>query len=196
MMTTNIDIRNTAFYYFSEYGYEGTSLSQIARKVGVKTPSLYAHYKSKEDIFFSCLEYALESDKLFFHEQVVLRKDVSVKENLYKFLLEYGERLESNSASLFCLRALYSPPHAFKKRLFIETNSLVEYLGILLTPLFEESQKNGELKSKKINYIVEAYLCLFDGLIIEFLYAGRDRFQYRLEAAWEVFLSGVFVSVD
>jgi len=141
----NTHIRNAAFYYFSEYGYEGTTLSQIAQKVGVKTPSLYAHFNSKEDIFFSCLESALESDKLFFHEQIEL-KDGSVKDNLYKLLLEYGERLESNIASLFCLRALYSPPHVFKKRLVIETNMLVEYLGVLLTPLFEEAQKKRRIK--------------------------------------------------
>ncbi len=42
---------------FSEYGYDGVSIRQIAQNVGIKESSIYNHYKSKESILESILEY-------------------------------------------------------------------------------------------------------------------------------------------
>lgn len=190
-MTAN-RIREIAFYYFSEYGYEGTSLAQLANEVGIKTPSLYAHFKSKEEIFFSCLEFALESDLQYFKEQLDFNNHEDIKQILYSFLIDYEERLKTKNDSMFCLRVLYSPPHEFKKQLILQTNERIAELGQLTHPLFERAKMKGELNAIKVEDAVEAYLCLFDGLIIEFLYAGSERFQYRLKSSWNVFTQGVF----
>lgn len=42
---------------FSEHGYDGVSIRQIAHEVGIKESSIYNHYKSKEDILDSILQY-------------------------------------------------------------------------------------------------------------------------------------------
>lgn len=185
-------IRDVAFHFFSQYGYEGTALSQIAKEVNIKTPSLYAHYESKEDIFFSCLHYALDSDLLFFKNELELTENTNVENTLYNFLINYETRLKSDVVSIFCLRTLYSPPHEFKSELFLQTNERIAELGKLLLPLFEHTKNQGNLKNMEIEEAIEAYLCLFDGLIIEFMYAGSERFQYRLTASWKLFKYGVF----
>lgn len=41
---------------FSEKGYEDASIDLIAQAVGIKGPSIYAHYKGKEDILNSLIE--------------------------------------------------------------------------------------------------------------------------------------------
>jgi|SRR5690625_4907841 len=192
LMTAKNKIRDVSIYYFANYGYEGTSLSQIANEIGVKTPSLYAHFKSKEDIFFYCLDYALESDMEFFRRILEEHKDMHVEKTLYKLLIEYEKRLENEVVSLFCLRTLYSPPHLFKLQLFDLTNERIFKLGELISPYFKMSKEKGNLNGIKVDEATEAYLCLFDGLIIEFMYAGSERFHYRLNAAWKVFKSGVF----
>lgn len=46
-----------ALELFSEYGYEGTSVEQIASAVGIKAPSIYAHFKGKEDILKAVLDW-------------------------------------------------------------------------------------------------------------------------------------------
>lgn len=191
-MTAKTRIRNVSFYYFAMYGYEGASLSQIAQKIGVKTPSLYAHFKSKEEIFFYCLDYALKSDMNFFKQMLEKYDDNSIEEILYNLLKSYEERLKTETVALFCLRTLYSPPHEFKPQLFTLTNERIFMLGKLLYPLFEKAKEKGNLKDLEIEEAVEAYLCLFDGLIIEFMYAGSERFQYRLNASWKTFRLGVF----
>lgn len=41
---------------FAVHGYEGVSVAQIASAVGIKVPSLYKHYKSKQEIFDTILK--------------------------------------------------------------------------------------------------------------------------------------------
>ena len=49
-MSTKEKILDAALSLFAENGYDGTSVEQIAGIVGIKAPSLYKHYKGKEDI--------------------------------------------------------------------------------------------------------------------------------------------------
>ena len=49
--TTRQRILTEALYLFSKKGYEAVSVDQIAKAVGIKAPSLYKHYQSKQAIF-------------------------------------------------------------------------------------------------------------------------------------------------
>lgn len=55
-MTTKQRILNEALNLFSEKGYSAVYVGDIADAVGIKAPSLYKHYKSKQAIFDSCVE--------------------------------------------------------------------------------------------------------------------------------------------
>ncbi len=57
-MSTKEKILEAALTLFSEQGYDGTSVEQIANAVGIKAPSLYKHYKGKEDILNAILDSA------------------------------------------------------------------------------------------------------------------------------------------
>jgi AcrR family transcriptional regulator len=41
---------------FAEYGYDGTSLSQLTEELAIPPPSLYAAFGSKEELYKSCLD--------------------------------------------------------------------------------------------------------------------------------------------
>jgi AcrR family transcriptional regulator len=55
-MTTKEKILDAALTLFSQKGYSDVYVADIARAVGIKAPSLYKHYKSKQEIFDSCVE--------------------------------------------------------------------------------------------------------------------------------------------
>ena len=55
-MDTKKKILDVALTLFSEKGYGNVYVRQIAEGVGIKAPSLYKHYKSKQDIFEAILE--------------------------------------------------------------------------------------------------------------------------------------------
>ncbi|MCH5280888.1 MAG: TetR/AcrR family transcriptional regulator [Lachnospiraceae bacterium] len=55
-MTTKQKILKEALNLFSEKGYNAVYVGDIANAVGIKAPSLYKHYKSKQEIFLAILE--------------------------------------------------------------------------------------------------------------------------------------------
>lgn len=55
-MDTKKKILEQALTLFSEKGYGNVRVAQIAEAVGIKAPSLYKHYKSKQDIFQAILD--------------------------------------------------------------------------------------------------------------------------------------------
>ena len=57
-MSTKERILDAALTLFAENGYDGTSVEQIANIVGIKAPSLYKHYKGKEDILNALIDSA------------------------------------------------------------------------------------------------------------------------------------------
>lgn len=55
-MSTKKRILDEALTLFSQKGYANVYVAQIAEAVGIKAPSLYKHYKSKQDIFNAILD--------------------------------------------------------------------------------------------------------------------------------------------
>lgn len=48
--TRSDDVREAALTLFARWGYHGTTMSQIAHELGVRTPTLYSHIQSKQGI--------------------------------------------------------------------------------------------------------------------------------------------------
>ena len=57
-MSTKDKILEEALTLFAEKGYDGTGVDQIAEAVGIKAPSLYKHFKGKEDILNTIIDTA------------------------------------------------------------------------------------------------------------------------------------------
>lgn len=55
-MTTKQRITKEALRLFAEKGYSDVYVGDIAQAVGIKAPSLYKHFKSKQEIFDAILE--------------------------------------------------------------------------------------------------------------------------------------------
>ena len=55
-MDTKQRILDVALTLFSEKGYANVFVNDIAEKVGIKAPSLYKHYKSKQAIFDAIID--------------------------------------------------------------------------------------------------------------------------------------------
>lgn len=79
---TKQKIIDAALELFSEYGFDTVSVGQIAKAVGIKAPSLYNHFPSKQAIFDAIFEataaqYDRETEKVSVHVQDS-EKDVPV----------------------------------------------------------------------------------------------------------------------
>ncbi|MEN1934729.1 TetR/AcrR family transcriptional regulator [Paenibacillus sp. 102] len=189
-MTAN-RIKAVALSHFARYGYEGTSLANIAQEVGIKKPSIYAHFKGKEELYFVCLEAALQKDLQCFTDDIEALSESSTEVLLVNLLNGYAKRFGESEESMFWLRTSYFPPDAFREQIIEKANAHIENIRELLFPVFKRANEQGELHNIEMKDALEAYLCLLDGLMVELLYAGLNRFETRLNASWKVFWRGL-----
>lgn len=98
-MTTKDLILHTALRLFSERGYDGVSMRDLATEVGIKAASIYNHFSSKEDIFNSLL---VEMQNRY--EQTVNKVNVpngTSKEAAMQYLDISEEQLQQIAGGLF-----------------------------------------------------------------------------------------------
>ena len=135
-MDTKKKILDVALTLFSERGYGNVYVGQIAEGVGIKAPSLYKHYKSKQDIFNAILNemqerYTKESSKLH-----ISGDDVNVDAGVFSEVSE--EELINMGIGLF-LHFLHDDyERKFRKMLTIEQFSNAD-LALLFSKQYIDS---------------------------------------------------------
>lgn len=75
------EILDTAMEIFSEKGYDKTSISDIAQKMGVAQGLCYRYFKSKEEIFDSAVEHYADM-QVAEMKKILLDDSISLKEKL------------------------------------------------------------------------------------------------------------------
>lgn len=103
-------IRDVALVHFADKGYEGASLQDIATDVGIKKPSIYAHFKGKDDLFLHVANYVFQQEKRKMITLFASRKNYSLEENLVYFFDWIVEENKHNEHAKFLLRVSYFPP--------------------------------------------------------------------------------------
>ena len=88
MMTTRERILDEALTLFAENGYDGTSVEEIAQKVGIKAPSLYNHFKGKEDILNALIDMAEARYEEFFGSDKHIGRLPESKEEFIRSAIE------------------------------------------------------------------------------------------------------------
>ena len=102
------DIRLAAMRLFGRQGYTATPLSAIAAAVGIKAPSLYAHFRSKEDLFRTVFDEAVDMELQ--ELMAAVSPEAALPDGLERYLRETVGRFESTLHLPFLLRSIYLPP--------------------------------------------------------------------------------------
>ncbi len=138
---TRVRIINSAKKLFSEQGYQKTTIVDISRQAGLSEAALYEYFQGKEDLLLTIpdlwvSELLQDLDDQLFGSQGAVNK-------LRKYLWWYLRRVEQ------------APLDAKIVYLFLKTNANflntevyanVKKLYAYLIDIFQEGQKNGEMK--------------------------------------------------
>lgn len=111
-------ILDAALELFSTYGYDAVSVERIARQVGIKAPSLYKHFKSKQDIFDSIVA---EMDRAHEDQAAQLHLNLGSAENDVTALVSMSEEELSDTVfNMVRFAACDQRYGAFRRMLTIE----------------------------------------------------------------------------
>ena len=147
MRTTDTKERliKAALDLFSENGYEGTSVEQIAKAVGIKTPSIYAHFKGKEELLGAVIDWSDEE----YAKGMGLKKEAGKNVRTGKELKEYSLKLIiftlHNEISIRMRRLLTI--EQYRNEMFSEsaTKHLISNIKSLFTPVFKRMMDEGTM---------------------------------------------------
>lgn len=117
-MDTKHRILDEALTLFSEKGYANVYVSDIADRVGIKAPSLYKHYKSKQAIFDAIID---EMNRRFMEQASTLNingADPTADAGIYMTMTEEGMIELGKNLFLYYLHDDYTK--RFRKMLTIE----------------------------------------------------------------------------
>ena len=139
-MTTKQKILNEALTLFSEKGYSAVYVGDIAAAVGIKAPSLYKHFKSKQEIFDSCVEVFSERMEQIRNE---LRLPGTTRADISYQTADTGKIIDI-AIGLFMFYLKDDVAAKFRKMLIIE-----RYHNPELNKLFEELFIIGAVKHEE-----------------------------------------------
>ena len=118
MENTKGNIIYQALILFSDRGYEGVSMRDIASSVGIKAASLYNHFKSKEDIFSSIIDEMSKRYEKTVLELQVPDGDMNVVIEKYMHVTEETLVMVAKNLFLYFLKDDFASK--FRRMLIIE----------------------------------------------------------------------------
>lgn len=184
-------ILDTALVHFARDGYEGASLREIAEAVGIKKPSIYAHFNSKETLFLRVVEHAFEHERRAALAYFDSNSGGSVADRLRGYLEMVKTDYEYNSLAKFVWRMSYFPPRALQQEVMAIVYPFLDSFEQILVSYLNRSIRCGRLPASDAEAAAVAYMTLIDGICVELLYEDADRFQRKLAAAWPLFWKAI-----
>jgi AcrR family transcriptional regulator len=191
---TRGQIKKAALSLFVKDGYEGAKLADIAKAVNIKTPSIYFHFESKEQIFTEVFN-DMRDEKLaninLLHQKV--NEYISAKERLFCLYSDWSNRgYEHNEEVIFWKRSALFPPSFLRDKIH---NDLITYqnkfVDELLRPVIFEGVKSGELKNLDVNKFVVVFLSMIQGMFSEFHYSKPEAYREKIAVLWEFFWDSI-----
>ncbi|SFT25089.1 TetR/AcrR family transcriptional regulator [Paenibacillus sp. BC26] len=182
-MTAN-RLKQAALTLFADSGYEGVSLSEIAKSVGIKTPSIYAHFDSKEQLFIELLEDAIREEREKFLLLLQGMEDHPPIERLYAVFLFYTDLDQITKGQSFLKRTMLVPPRHLESRLSQYFTTYEEEVTVYVSALLRGSSNGGTLGEEQAERLLALFYALIDGLLVEHKLYDSALYRKRQEQLW------------
>ncbi|UXH44840.1 TetR/AcrR family transcriptional regulator [Rossellomorea vietnamensis] len=184
-------IKNVALELFGQKGYEDTPLAEIAKEVGIKKPSIYNHFRSKEDLFIEVLEDLIVSEVAAYRKTEVTMNHQEPLKNVRVLFDLFCQRLMTTKEALLWKRVTFFPPVQFKDLIQEHFIHLEKVATSILISVYKEGINQKMFQEVTEDEFVASFLCLVDGVFLEHHYYTEEIFQQRIESAWKVYALGL-----
>lgn len=186
-------LRDEARALFAERGFSGASLGEICSRVGIRKPSVYNHYASKEALFLDLLRRSLDDWRRA--SPLPAADGPSCREELERHLLALVTfAVERPHATALCRVAVSQVGGEMeaKVRELILAQRREYQRG--LEALFAAARQRGEVVDVDVDVLVYSWLTFVDGILSHQLFGyGRRRQQFleHVDPMWKLYWRGI-----
>lgn len=183
-MKTIEKILTVAYEMFAKYGYEKTSMSNIASQVGISKPALYHYFKTKDDLFETLFQIIIEEIK----DKSTFKGD-SIRD-LKDYLIEMGQdgiEYELSNPEFGSVIKQYQLLAIRNETFMVLMKGLEEKLKSRFRHVLITASEKGIIDVSDIDDLT-LLLYLMDGSISAEIILGND-LDYKL--AWKHFIERI-----
>ena len=187
-------LKQAALQLFVQNGYEGARLADIAKAVNIKTPSIYFHFASKEELFTQLFE-DIRDQKLagIMALKERIRGMATARERLWCLYDAFSHRrYEDNPEAVFWKRCALFPPSFLEEKIHADLIAYQHrYVDELLRPTFAAGIGEGELRAMEIDKGVVVFLSMIQGMFSEYRYSEPAAYEQKIAILWDFFWDSV-----
>ncbi|MBE0451193.1 MAG: TetR/AcrR family transcriptional regulator [Clostridia bacterium] len=181
-METKVKIIASAFELFAKKGISFT-LAEVAKEVGIRKASIYAHFESKELLLNEIIDK--EKNEYFFE---ISQENDDLKRIYYGILNYYSN---SHTKLLFWKRLLLLPPEAIEPSILIKIHQLLDERFEIVNELIKKEAKKRHINHNHEESICIMFFSLIHGLLSsELIYHSHD-INEHYEFIWNQFWKGI-----
>ncbi|MGM0883930.1 MAG: TetR/AcrR family transcriptional regulator [Bacillota bacterium] len=177
-------IKQAAVTMFAEAGYEGTSLSEIANAVGIKTPSIYAHYKSKEQLFLQLIQEVIAEERQQYMALIQAVQKEPIKQQVYKLFDFFTDLSHLTTGQAFLKRTILMPPRHLRDQLRRDFLRYENELSEGLAAVLRKGAFEGIFDARDEERMIAAFYVCVDGLLVENQLYEDELYGERKQMVW------------
>ncbi|MCZ8523532.1 MULTISPECIES: TetR/AcrR family transcriptional regulator [Paenibacillus] len=185
-------LKQAALRLFAAGGYDAVPLSGIAKETGIKTPSIYSHFKSKDDLFLAVFDDCLLEHTLRMRALMERLGGLTVEDQLFTVLRDASRTyLLSDEGMTFLKRTMLFPPLSLQETLRERFSAAEGEMHDLLVRLFKQGMEEGLVRREAPEDLVASFYCLLDGSFLQQYYYQPGEYEQRLDAVWRIYWKGI-----
>jgi len=192
-MPSSLDTRTkilvAALELFSEDGYKSTTTKAIADKADVNELTLFRHFGTKENLFFSAIEYGIHPEEM---EEFL---NIEPTEDLAKDLINIAHQLSKNMYKRAAIKKLMLVEAHRELMLARSASQLPLKIKQLLIDYFQNAQDKGLIRDIDTEVAAVVFFSFFFRSLIFRAFLGKDIFldidPSVIEKFVDIFLNGI-----
>ncbi|WP_217178772.1 TetR/AcrR family transcriptional regulator [Streptomyces sp. AC495_CC817] len=182
---TREKILSEARAIFGRSGYAEASLREIAEAVGIKTPSLYAHFPSKEALYQAVYAEVAVEHTAFFDELVGASTSLAPLPRLHHLLggieAYYRDRPDLAEFSLRAAVTEFGPGGSQLREIFLDSEST---LAAAVRRAYDDGVAEGTFAAGDAEGFIALVFVMMDGLFLQLTHYTPELYRQRFEQAW------------
>lgn len=170
---------------FARQGYAETSLREIAEAVGIKTPSLYAHFSGKEELYETVYAEVAVEHTAFFDDLARSSGELEPLARLRHLLggieAYYRDRPDLAEFSLRAAVTEYGPAGRQLREIFLDSESK---LAAAVRQTYDDGVASGSFIDGDADGFIALVFVIMDGLFLQLTHYAPEVYGERFEQAW------------
>jgi AcrR family transcriptional regulator len=192
--TTKNRIVSAALALFSEKGYDGAGMEEIAKAVGIRKASIYSHFRGKEEILANVFDCALTEYSEYLNGIVPRAVKKDIKASLFEIFMNYVNYFMDQEKLNFWMKLYMTPPPFLREDILRRSYAIESAFMSNIHVFFQRASDMKVIGSGNTHAMATAFYHLMTGLGMTASFYQLKSLRKMVKECIEVLWNGLSVS--